>query len=96
MRPEPHGQSSLRPGPGMRASCRSGARGALHSDRSERARARQSFGLVVGERCAEESVGPFLGERSRLGEVDRHGRVADGERGEHLGDEPGLGVLELE
>ena len=28
--------------------------------------------------------------------MDWHGWVADGERGEHLGDEPGLGVLELE
>ena len=58
--------------------------------------ARCLFGLVVGERGAEESVGPLLGEWSCLGEVDRDGRVADGECGEQFGDESGLGVLELE
>jgi hypothetical protein len=31
------------------------------------------LGLVVSERGAEEAVGPFLGEWSGLGEVDRNG-----------------------
>ena len=51
---------------------------------------------MVGERGAEEPICPFLGQWSRFGEVDRHGRVADGERGEHLRDEPGLREVELE
>ena len=55
-----------------------------------------AIGLVVSERGTEEAVGPLLGERPCLAEVDRDGRVADGERGEQLGDEPGLGVLEFE
>jgi len=41
-----------------------------------------AIGLVVCERGTEEAVGPLLGERSCLGEVDRDGRVADGEGGE--------------
>ena len=45
---------------------------------------------MIGERRAEEAVGPLLGEGSCLGEVDRHAGVADGERGEQLSDESGL------
>ena len=55
-----------------------------------------AIGLVVSERGTEEAVGPLFGERSCLAEVDRHGRVADSQGGEQLGDEPGLGVLEFE
>ena len=42
-------------------------------DVSSGACCRGRLGLVVGKRGAEEPVGPFLGQRSCLGEVDRHG-----------------------
>jgi hypothetical protein len=51
---------------------------------------RWRVGFGVGERGAEEAVGPLFGERSGLAEDDRHRRVADGEGGEQFGGEAGL------
>jgi len=46
--------------------------------------------LGVDERGTEEAVRPFFGESPGIGEVDRDGWVADGDRGSIWVTNPGL------
>jgi len=51
---------------------------------------------VMGERSAQPTIGPLLGERTSLAEHDRDVGVTNLDGGEKLGDPSGLDVFELE
>jgi hypothetical protein len=53
-------------------------------------------GLDVGESSSEETGGPLLGQWPGLAKDDRHGRVANLNTGQQLGDEARRHMLELE